>query len=161
MAPEESDTHPTPSRQEAVANHVLKAGFRLLGIAAILIGSSNFVFGIAVTATVLARMLAPLGLDSGAFDDLATPNVDNEFRFYAVLWIAYGVLLLRTAARLPAALNWVLPLTGVFLAGGVGRVLSIRIHGPPDPLFVVLMYVEFGLCAVFIAAWWVARPGRR
>lgn len=136
---------------------VLKTGFFLLGIAAILIGTSNYFLGIAITADVLAQALAPLGLKSGEFKDLASPNADNEFRFYAVLWVAYGALLLRTAKRLPCDLNWVPPLTGLFLAGGFGRLLSIASQGSPDPLFVLLMYLEFVLCAIFIVAWLLAR----
>jgi hypothetical protein len=139
---------------------ILKAGFLLLGGAAVLIGASNYFLGIAVTADTLALMLAPVGLESGGFQDLASPNVDNEFRFYAVLWIAYGIVLLRTATRLPADLHWVPPLTGIFLAGGFGRLLSIARHGPPDPLFMLLTYLEFALCAIFLVAWFLARRSR-
>lgn len=147
--------------QSNVAIRVLVAGFWLLGLSAIAIGTSNFLFGIAATAEVLSGVLGALGLPAGDFGDLKTANTDNEFRFYAVFWVAYGFVLIITARGLPATLRWVLPLTSLFLLGGIGRILSIIEYGTPAPLFVLLMYVEFLLCAVFVLAWFFAKrqPG--
>ncbi len=143
--------------QGNIAIRVLVAGFWLLGVSAITIGSSNFLFGIATTAEMLSMVLGTLGLPAGDFSDLKTANTDNEFRFYAVFWVAYGIALIKTAMGLPTTLRWVLPLTSLFLVGGLGRILSIFAYGYPAPLFVLLMYVEFILCAVFLVAWFVAR----
>lgn len=143
--------------QGNIGVRVLVAGFWLLGVSAVAIGSSNFLFGIATTAEFLSMVLGTLGLPAGDFDDLKTANTDNEFRFYAVFWVAYGIALIRTALGLPATLRWVLPLASLFLVGGIGRVLSILAFGYPAPLFVLLMYVEFALCAVFILSWFFAR----
>ncbi len=143
--------------QGTIAVRVLIAGFWVLGVSAIAIGSSNFLFGIATTAELLSGVLGTLGLPAGDFGDLKTANTDNEFRFYAVFWVAYGIALIKAARSLPGTLQWVLPLTALFLVGGIGRLFSILAYGYPAPLFVLLMYVEFLLCAVFILAWFFAR----
>ncbi len=132
---------------------ILKIGFWLIGGSALLIGTSTFLFGIAFTADLAARLFAPLGTAPGGFADLTTANADNELRFYAVFWAAYGAALIRTAMGLPATLNWVLPLSALFLMGGIGRLLSVAAVGWPDFLFTLLMITEFATSALFIVAW--------
>lgn len=85
------------------------------------------------------------------------PTMDNEMRFYAAPWGAYGVVLIWTARDLAARLNLVPWLAAVFFTGGVGRVISLLSVGPPDPFFSLLMVVELATPPVLVLIWLGAR----
>jgi hypothetical protein len=88
------------------------------------------------------------------------PTVESELRFYAPFWIVYGGLLIAAARDLRRRVQWVLPLSAVFFAGGVGRALAYVQSGPPHPAFVALMAIELALPLVFVALWAMARRRR-
>jgi hypothetical protein len=123
----------------------------LLGAAAILIGSSIFFLGAQITAATTERLTdLVLGLPFEGGETFS-PTTDSELRFYAPLWIAYGAALIWTSARLGDRRRWILPLAGLFLAGGVGRVLAWLAGGPPRLPFIILMAVELILPLVIAA----------
>ena len=80
-------------------------------------------------------------------------TMDNELRFYAPFWGAYGLVLLAVARDLPNKLRLVPPLAALFFIGGVGRALSYVFAGPPHPFFTLLMAMELILPVVFLALW--------
>ncbi len=139
----------------------LRIGFVLLGVSALMIAGSNIVFGVAVTASLFDALFQALGLPASDTGDLATANVDSEFRFYSVFWASYGVVLLDTARRLPDRL----PLAGLlillFFLGGIGRALSMLFVGLPATLFTILTILEFGLSAILVIPWLVLRRAYR
>lgn len=141
----------------ALARMVLRIGFIALGVSALGIAVSNFLFGVTTTAAVFDQGLRLAGLPASDLGDLAGVNVDNEFRFYSVFWGAYGVLLLLTARRLNEFRRWTGWLILLFFLGGVGRFLSWINAGEPVMLFVFLTIVEFVLSAVLFAAWVMLR----
>lgn len=141
---------------------ILAFCFRLLGVSAMAIGGTNFVFGIAATIAVFDIPFVALGFGPSVSDGFRSPSVDSEFRFYSVFWVAYGALLWRAAGILPAELGgagWLIALFGI---GGVGRAISHLVYGSPAPLFVALTWVEIALAILMAWLWWTlgreARP---
>lgn len=83
--------------------------------------------------------------------------MDSELRFYATLWGAYGVVLLRAARGLPRTLPQAPWLAAVFFSGGVGRLISLLTVGAPHPVFTLLMTIELTLPILMILLWLGAR----
>lgn len=122
-----------------LAQRLLAAGMFGLGASAVGIGTGIFLLGPAAVADFCAALL---GFTDGADASLASPNADNELRFYAVLWIAFGIIAIRAARAFPQLLNVARLLLALFFAGGAGRALSMTTIGAPHPLFVLLMWIE-------------------
>ncbi len=72
-------------------------------------------------------------------------TMDSEDRFYATLFIGYGLTMVWCAMDLNArkdAFHWLLV---IFFASGISRMVSMTQVGLPHPLFVFLTLVELGL----------------
>ncbi len=136
-----------------VLKSVLAISFRVLGVSAMSIGGSNFLFGIAFTGHLFDMLLRTMGLASSAVQDFATASVDSEFRFYSVFWFAYGAILWREAAKIETNLTTAGWLISLFAIGGIGRVFSYSVYGPPLPLFQFLTWIEIVLSAVMAGIW--------
>lgn len=117
------------------------------------IAGSNFLFGIAMTASLVDAALQALGLPASAIDEFSGASVDSEFRFYSVFWFVYGVMLWRTAGRLGTSLPLAGLLIGLFGLGGIGRLLSYLSTAAPATLFLVLTWIEIVLTLVMAALW--------
>ena len=124
-----------------------------LGLAAILIASSIFFFGASFTAAVSESTFDHFAGGRWPLTGTWPPTMDSELRFYAALWGAYGVVLLRAANNLRARLAEIPCLASVFFAGGVGRILSQLSVGAPHPVFTLLLVVEIGLPIVIVGLW--------
>ncbi|HPE48535.1 MAG TPA: DUF4345 family protein [Hyphomonas sp.] len=133
-----------------MAAQVFRFGLRALGIAAMLIGAMMFLLGPAATGHAFAVLLDAVARTGTDLAGLAAANTDSELRFYAVFWFVYGIFALRVARRLPDSIGQARLLLGLFLLGGVGRVLSLGAAGTPHPLFVVLMGTELVLPVALI-----------
>jgi hypothetical protein len=125
----------------------------LLGVSAVAIALSILVLGAEATATMGERVFGALAGGGGPAGERWPATMDSELRFYAALWGAYGILVLRAAWKLPQALGQVPWLLGVFFAGGVGRLLSRLSIGAPHPFFTALMVVELVLPVVMVGLW--------
>ncbi len=124
----------------------------LLGPTAVAIGLSILLAG--------AQTVGSLG--ESAFNVLSgsttasppwPPTMDSELRFYAALFLGFGVLCGRTAlnpARHAGDVPWLML---VFFIGGLGRALSWLSVGPPHPFFLSLMTMELALPPVVILLW--------
>lgn len=133
----------------------------LLGISATMIACSILFLGASVTAAFGERVF---DLAAGRRPEISAawpPTMDNELRFYSVLWGAYGVLLLVTARDLGARLEWVPWLALVFFVGGLGRAVSWGAVGTPHPFFLFLMCVELALPPVLIVLWLALKRAAR
>jgi hypothetical protein len=128
-----------------------------LGASAVAIAVAIFVLGAGATAHAF----------EAAFDAISGPHpgegawpavMDSELRFYAVLWGAYGLLLIAVARHIEARGRWLPWLALVFFLGGIGRLLSLVLVGPPHQVFVLLMGLELVLPPVIVLVW---RAGRR
>ncbi|MFI6002092.1 DUF4345 domain-containing protein [Streptomyces sp. NPDC051366] len=88
----------------------------------------------------------------------AGPTVDSWGRFMGAAFVGYGLAWLWAARQRPipaAAVRW---LAGVFLLGGVGRVLSLAVHGWPQWFQIALTAIELGMPPVFF---WLADAEER
>jgi hypothetical protein len=121
--------------------------FSLSG-SAILIGASVFAMGADFTGNFFAQLLFRSTGSGGPITGLSPPNVDSELRFYSVLWITYGITALQTARNLQSRMRLARILLAIFFAGGMARLLSALTVGWPDPLFIVLMWIELVLPAL-------------
>jgi hypothetical protein len=110
----------------------------LTGVACMAIGLYHFVFGIA----------------SVPGEALAGATVDSRERFYGAVFFGYGAAWFQAARQVPVSLPAVRWLAAILLAGGVGRVVSVAVHGWPHWFQTALAVVELvlppgylGLCA--------------
>lgn len=68
-------------------------------------------------------------------------------------FVGYGLAWLWAARQRPVPARAVRWLVGVFLLGGVGRLLSLAVHGWPQWFQIALAVIELGLPPVFF---WLA-----
>ena len=99
-----------------------------------------------------------LGIDSVPGEGSAGATVDSRERLYGALFLGYGLLWVWAARRSPISATGVRWLSGIFLLGGAGRLLSLAIHGPPQWFQVVLTGIEVVLPFVFF---WLASADER
>ncbi|MFD9073558.1 MULTISPECIES: DUF4345 domain-containing protein [Streptomyces] len=83
----------------------------------------------------------------------AGATVDSWGRFMGAIFVGYGLAWLWAARQRPIPSQAVRWLAGVFLLGGVGRVLSLAVHGWPQWFQIALAVIELGLPPVFF---WLA-----
>jgi len=114
----------------------------LTGVACALIGLYHFSLGV---------VSVPGEASAGA-------TVDSRERFYNAIFIGYGLAWIWVARQSPVSLVAVRWLAGIFLLGGVGRLLSLAVHGQPHWFQNVLTPIELALPLVlFWLAWSVRR----
>jgi hypothetical protein len=139
------------------ASRILSALMIALGVAAIAIGLSIFLYGASHTAQIAEWMYDRTVGGAAAPRETFGPIFESELRFYAPFWIVYGAILISTARNLPRRLGRVPGLSALFFAGGVGRALAWLQAGPPHPAFAMLMVSELILPLIFIILWQFAR----
>ncbi|MEU8999367.1 DUF4345 domain-containing protein [Streptomyces caniferus] len=99
-----------------------------------------------------------LGIDSVPGEGAAGATVDSRERFYGAVFLGYGLAWIWAARQSPvpsAAVRW---LAGIFLLGGVGRLLSMVFHGPPQGFQSVLTALELALPPVYF---WLSAADER
>lgn len=124
-----------------------------LGLAAMAIALLVFFLGVGAVTLVenaydalAGRLTAPSPIPSA--------TLDSELRFYAPFWFGYGLLLLWVARTLGKRLHLVPLLALPFFLGGIGRLLSFIMTGPPHPSFQLLMWIELLLPPIFFLLYW-------
>ncbi|MEV0415503.1 DUF4345 domain-containing protein [Streptomyces sp. NPDC050448] len=88
----------------------------------------------------------------------AGTTVDSWGRFMGASFVGYGLAWLWAARQRPIPARAVRWLAGVFLLGGVGRLLSLAVHGWPHWFQIVLAVIELSLPPVFF---WLAGAEER
>jgi Domain of unknown function (DUF4345) len=96
------------------------------GIAAVLIGVAHIVLG-------------PASIP-GSLPVNAT--MDSEDRFYAAIFLGFGVSILWCAQSIEQRGRVIRFLIAVFFLGGCARVISLMLVGPPNHFFQALTAVE-------------------
>lgn len=77
-------------------------------------------------------------------------SVDNELRFFAVFWVAYGLFCAWVASDLSARQNFVYAIALMFFLGGVARVLSHLSLGAPSGVLIGATVLELVLPIVIV-----------
>ena len=135
-----------------IVETTLKLGLYFLGMAAICIGGSMALFGPHAVGTFFNTILNFV-YDAGPLQDLDPVNVDSEMRFYAVMFVFYGGVLIQTVRDLDRYAARVPLLLGVFALAGTARLIGFLTTGQPHALFILLMSIEFALPAVLYVCW--------
>ena len=91
--------------------------------------------------------------DVGGIDELATPNVESEFRVFGMMFVFYGGVLIHTVRRLEVHSARVPILLAVFFMAGLARLKSYFDVGQPHDLFTGLMIIEIGLPILLFILW--------
>ena len=125
-----------------IEHRIIQVSMAALGIAAIGIGTMVFLMGVQFIWLTEASFIFASGQSIPVDPATISPTIDNEFRFYSIFWLSYGVLVLRVARNILAQIRRVPILVGLFFIGGIGRALSLIFVGAPHPAFIVLMIVE-------------------
>ena len=125
-----------------IEHRIIQVVMVALGIAAVGIGTMVFLMGVQFVQLTEASFNFAMGRSISVDPETISSTIDNEFRFYSIFWLSYGVLLLWVARNIRAQVRFVPILVGLFFIGGVGRALSHIFVGAPHPAFMVLMLVE-------------------
>ncbi len=83
---------------------------------------------------------------------VADPTLDSQNRFYGVAFALYGVVLFICAGDLQRFAPVFKAALTVFFLGGVARLVSWAIYGPPSALVIALGLVEL-VAPVVLWAW--------
>ena len=107
-------------------------------------------FGAACIAIALLHIAFGPAAIPGSVPVNAT--MDSEDRFYATLFLGFGVALIWASRDLALRRGAFLALLAVFFVGGLARVISWIAVGPPGEIFIAITLVELILPPVFV--WW-------
>lgn len=103
--------------------------------------------GIALTHIVFGPSSIPGSIPVNA-------TMDSEDRFYAALFLGFGIAHIWAARDLARRAGTVLALQAVFFVGGLARIVSLLAVGPPVPLFLFLGALELVIPPL---VWWSLR----
>ncbi len=81
-------------------------------------------------------------------------TVDNELRFFSIFWIAYGAFCFWVAKNIKDQSVFIPVIAMVFFLGGVGRLMSMLLVGPPASILIPAMILELVLPMVIYALYW-------
>jgi hypothetical protein len=110
-------------------------------------------------AVTFGALTAVLGAVSVEDVVTAPASLDSELRYYAVWYVAAGVLVLRAVRRVEAERTLIRIVFAALFAGGSVRLLSIAAVGTPHAVYLWLMGAELALPLVIVP--WQAAVARR
>lgn len=111
-------------------------------------GTFYAIFVVALVTGVNVFLSGPTGIPE--FVGSVDATIDNEVRFLAAFWIAFGFLCLRVARNLDSHRQFVPYIALTFLLSGIGRLLSVTMVGVSTTLFLVVMVLELVLPLVIL-----------
>ena len=139
-----------------MADMLLKIGLWGLGLSAMVIGTALAFFGPHDVANFFASGIRFFH-DVDRVTDLSTPNIESELRFFGLMFVFYGGVMVHTVKRLDLHTSRVPVLLGVFFLAGLARLKSYFEIGPPHSLFIGLMAIELGLPMLLFIFWKLRR----
>ncbi|MGW2230390.1 DUF4345 domain-containing protein [Streptomyces formicae] len=116
----------------------------------------SMAMGVACVAIGLYHVV--LGIGSVPGEESAGATVDSRERFYNAIFLGFGLAWIWVARQSPIPSAVVRVLAGVFLLGGVGRLLSVAVHGWPHWFQVPLTVLEVGLPPLYF---WLSTADER
>ncbi|MEV6342953.1 DUF4345 domain-containing protein [Actinoplanes sp. NPDC051851] len=72
----------------------------------------------------------------------SNPDLESNYRFFAMIWLGAGLTLAWIVPRVRTAVLPLRAVAGIVFAGGFARVLSLLVSGVPSPLFVFFAVLE-------------------
>lgn len=136
----------------SMAGLLLRFGLWGLGLSAIVIGSALALLGPDAVANFFAAGLAYI-FNATPIADLSTPNIESELRFFGIMFVFFGGVLIQTVRQLDLYYARVPILLAVFFLAGLARVKGYLEVGEPHALFIGLMAIEIGLPIFLIILW--------
>jgi len=77
-------------------------------------------------------------------------TMDSEDRFYATLFLAYGAVLIWCIKDIEHKSKVVYFLMVTFFVGGLARIVSVLVVGPPNTFFILMTVLELSLPIVLM-----------
>lgn len=115
------------------------------------------VFGMVCAGIALAHIAFGPSAIPGSVPVNAT--MDSEDRFYATLFLGFGLAHVWASRDLARRAQTVLALQAVFFVGGLARIISLISVGPPIALFLFLGGLELAIPPLL---WfWLRKTGPR
>jgi Domain of unknown function (DUF4345) len=112
--------------------------------------------GIAAVLIALGHIaLGPVIIPGGV---PVNPTMDSEDRFYATIFLGFGLALLWCAGSIEGRAQVLRFLLLLFFLGGCARLISIWLVGPPHPFFQAMTALELLLPP---AVWYLLRRVER
>lgn len=93
-------------------------------------------------AVVISLMHVALGPAAIPGSIPVNATMDSEDRFYATMFLAFGVALLSCVPRIERKAGRAYFLMTVFFLGGVARLISLFFVGPPHSFFILMTAIE-------------------
>jgi Domain of unknown function (DUF4345) len=107
-------------------------------------------FGAVVIGISLAHLaVGPAAIIGGAD---VNPTTDGEDRFFAGLFLVYGVALIWCARDVQRKRFYVDFLAAAFFVGAIGRLLATILVGTPHPFYVAMLVLELALPPLMVLA---------
>jgi len=101
-----------------------------------------------VTAIFIAVLHVALGPAAIPGSVPVNATMDSEDRFYAILFLAYGAVLIWCAREIGQRGQTVYFLALILFVGGLARLVSMAAVGPPNGFFVAMTALELLLPVV-------------
>jgi hypothetical protein len=111
------------------------------------------VLGMGVACVAIGFLHLVTGMNSVPGESSAGATVDSRERFYGAIFLGFGLAWIWVARQSPIPANAVRWLAGIFLLGGIGRIISLAVYGQPQWFQSVLTVIELGLPPVYF---WLA-----
>lgn len=118
-----------------------------------LLRSLLFILGVSSIGISLGHIV--LGTDAIPGSIPVNATLDNQDRFFAALFLSYGVAVLWCLRDLRSRLPEIRALVAILFLGGLARLVSIAIVGLPHPFYVAMTIVELVLPLAVV--WLTAR----
>jgi peptidoglycan/LPS O-acetylase OafA/YrhL len=99
--------------------------------------------GLAVVGIALAHLL--LGGAAVIGGSPLNATAEGEHRFFAALFLCYGLAFLWCARDIETKRRQVNLLAATFLLGGLARLASIAVSGPPNLFYSAMLVIELAL----------------
>ena len=94
------------------------------------------VFGAICAIIAVAHIaIGPRAIPGGV---VTNATMDSEDRFYATLFLGFALTVIWSARDLDSRDHVIKVLLAVFFAGGMARIISLAMVGPPNALFLFL-----------------------
>ena len=108
-----------------------------------------YLFGAICALIALSHILfGPVVIPGGV---VTNATMDSEDRFYATLFLGFGLATIWCTHNLETRERPLLALLAVFFAGGIARIISLMAVGSPGPIFLALGTLELILPPLL---WW-------